>query len=83
MKIVNFDGAFFSYEDLEGNIISTPAISGSLSNQNSNTQDQLNGVIPQGNYYLYRDSIIDVKKYLKQNLIISSIKPTFLPLIVF
>jgi len=62
MKIVNFDGAFFSYEDLEGNIISTPAISGSLSNQNSNTQDQLNGVIPQGNYYLYRDSIIDVKK---------------------
>ena len=66
MKIINFDGAFFSYQNLNGDNIFIPAISGSLNNQNSNTQDQLNGVIPSGNYYLYRDSIIDIKKLFKK-----------------
>lgn len=78
MKIINFDGAFFSYQDLNGDNIFIPAISGSLNNQNSNTQDQLNGVIPNGNYYLYRDSIIDIKKLFKKNLITSLIKANFL-----
>lgn len=49
--IIRFDGRYFSYTDLNGNLVQIPAISGNGEKQNSDFQNLINkGPIPEGLY---------------------------------